>query len=337
MDLFYAFNDTYAGLAGISIFSILKNKKESDELTFHIVNSGISDNNITKIKDTIAEFNQEVRIYDMPKFEQSVNNGINIGRWNINVFSKLFVGSILPLDVHKIISIDCDTVVNGSLSDLWEIDMKEVVVAGVNECMSPGYRINLGKQESDYYFNSGLLVLNVDALRIEKYEEKFWQYIENYGSSLKYLDQDVINAVIPQGKMKLLHPKYNAITPIFCLEYDEFMKIRDSKKYYSEKEFYEAKKDPIIIHFTTFFLNSLRPWFNGSEHPKVDVFLSYKAQSLWVDMPLWNDNRTFQEKVKAKILSILPLSIVTVVAAYLHGTVVPNRNFKKMNAIKQPK
>ncbi len=330
MDIFYAFNDAYAAMAGISIFSLLKNNYDNDKIVFHIVDSGIGQNNKVKIENTILEYGQEVKFYKMPNFEQITEKKIDAKRWNINVFSKLFVGSILPDNVEKVICIDCDTVIVDSLHELWNTDLSNKVIGGVIECISTLYKTNLEKKSDDYYFNSGLVIFNVEELRKEKYEDLFWKCMQKYGSSLAYLDQDVINATIPQDKMYLLHPRYNAITPMFCLDYSDFMKIRRSETYYSEKEFKEAKNNPCIIHYTTFFMNELRPWFENSKHPKVEEFIKYKKMSLWRDEDLWKDNRAITKKIKAKIIKILPMFIMKRIASYLHGIVVPKKNKKKM-------
>lgn len=330
MDIFYSFNDAYAMMAGISILSLLENSNADDNIIFHIVDSGISKDNLSNLTNIIEGHHQRVNFYNMPDFEQLTGKRISTGRWNINVFSKLFVGSILPENVNKVICIDCDTVITHSLKELWNVDLKQKTVAGVIECMSPLYRLNLGKKAEDFYFNSGVVVFNVDKLRKEHYEDLFWECMQKYGSSLAYLDQDVINAVIPQSQMLSLHPKFNAITPFFVLDYRDFMEIRGARKYYSEKEYEQAKKDPYIIHFTTFFLVNLRPWFEESDHPKVDMFLKYKDISPWNLEPLWQDKRTRKNRMKMVLVQMCPLSIIKKISSYLHGTVVPKRNAKSM-------
>ena len=333
MDIFYAFNDAYAALAGISIYSLLENNKDCDSIRFYIVDSGISKINRDKIQDLIEDKGREITFFEMPSFSGILGEDVDTGRWNINVYSKLFVGSILPDDVHKVISIDCDTVIVRSLKELWDTDISAAIVAGVNEAMSKYYRRYLGKEDKDYYLNSGLLVFNLDALRNEKYEERFLECMKKYGNSLAYLDQDAINAVVPNNRMVIVPPKFNAITPIFCCSYKELIKTRWASMYYTENEFNEAKAKPHIIHFTTFFMNDLRPWFEGSQHPKLEEFLKYKNTSPWKDEPFWKDKREGKAKAKGKIIKALPRGLQCEISSILHGVVVPKKNKKKMNQL----
>lgn len=331
MDFFYAFNDAYAALAGISIYSILENNKDCDSIRFYIVDSGISEKNRNKLQKLVKDNNHEIKFYDMPDFKYIIGECANYGRWDINVYSKLFVGSILPEDVKKVISVDCDTVIIRSLSELWNIELSSAIVAGVNEAMSKYYRRYLGKEDKDYYLNSGLLMLNVDAIRKEEYEKKFLNFMKKYGNRLAYLDQDAINAVVPQNKMIVVSPKFNAITPIFCCSYKELIKLRRASTYYTEAEFKEAKINPYVVHFTTFFMNDLRPWFEYSCHPKLDVFLKYKNASPWKNEPLWKDKRRGTAKVRGKLIKIMPRWLQCHISSVLHGVVLPKSNKKKMD------
>ena len=330
MDFFYAFNDVYAPLAGISIFSILENNKSCKSIRFFIVDNGISEKNRNKIENIINAKGRKVSFYEMPNLTGVLGEQVDIGRWNINVYSKLFVGSILPQDVHKVISIDCDTVVVKSIEDLWDTNISKYLVAGVNEPMSKYYRRYLGKNDSDYYLNSGLLMFNVDAIRKEQFEKVIQIGMKKYGGNLQYLDQDLINAIVPQNRIFALSPKFNAITPIFCCEYGELLKVRRVSNYYSKKEFLEAKHTPSIIHFTTFFMNDLRPWFEGSNHPKLGEYMRYKMSSPWSDEKPWKDKRKGTAKLKASLISWLPRFAKCQISSVLHGVVVPKRNLRKI-------
>lgn len=330
MDIFYAFNDAYAALAGISIYSLLENNKNCESIRFFIVDSGISEVNRKKIQRMILDSGREITFYEMPSFREILGDDVDTGRWNINVYSKLFVGSLLPDDVHRVISIDCDTVIVGSLDELWNTDISKCIVAGVNEAMSKYYRRYLGKKDDDYYLNSGMLFFNLELIREKHFEEVFVSGMKKYGRSLPYLDQDLIDAVIPQDRICLLHPKFNAITPIFCCSYKELCKTRRATTYYPESMFIEAKEDARIIHYTTFFMNNLRPWFEGSRHPKLNEFLEYKKQSPWYNEPLWKDKREKKDRIKSKVISILPKFISCSISSVLHGVIIPKRTYKRV-------
>lgn len=74
------------------------------------------------------------------------------------------------------------------------------VFGGMLECINDRYRRNVGKKDGDYYLNGGIVFLNLDEVRVGDYERKFTDYITKYGSSLAYLDQDVLNGVVEQEK-----------------------------------------------------------------------------------------------------------------------------------------
>ncbi len=331
MNIFYAFNEAYAVLAGISIYSLLVNNLDVDDIIIHVVDSGISEKNKKRIESIVKKYHRKVMFYNMPDFNAVFGGDIDAKRWNINVYSKLFARSILPQNVKKIISIDCDTVILKSLKELWEINLDGYIVAGVQEAFSTKYRANLNKRKNDYYFNSGVLVFNLEEIERSCMENSFKQYMKKYGSAIAYLDQDVVNAVPEQDKMLLLDLKYNVKSSDVCCSYKEMMKARKVTNYYSESEFEDAVNDPNIIHFTTFFMNDLRPWYEGSKHPKLNVFLEYKELSPWKNEPLWEDQRKGKTKIKGKIIMLLPRFLQCEISSILHGTLIPHKNKINMN------
>ena len=92
----------------------------------------------------------------------------------------------------------------------------------------------------------------------------------------------------------------------FYATYEQVEHIRRSKTFYSKKEFEEGKSDPAIIHFTTCFLDGLRPWINGNMHPWRNEFLKYKNLSPWKDEPLWNVESGLVTHWKLKLIRNLP-------------------------------
>ena len=57
-----------------------------------------------------------------------------------------------------------------------------------------------GQYHTELLKAGGIVFLNLDEVRVGNYERKFTDYITKYGSSLAYLDQDVLNGVVEQEK-----------------------------------------------------------------------------------------------------------------------------------------
>ena len=88
----------------------------------------------------IAGFGRTLTYLDHPDIEKRSATEINVGRWNISTFYRLFLPSMLPETVKKVLFIDCDTLVMQDLTPLWEMDMGDKWLYGVDDCRGAAKR-----------------------------------------------------------------------------------------------------------------------------------------------------------------------------------------------------
>lgn len=215
MDILYSSSDSYAFLTGISILSLLENNKECDTIHIHIMDNCISNINKNKLIEVARAYKRDISFVPMPDIKRLTGQEIDTRRWNISTFGRLYMASVLPETVHKVLNIDCDTIIIDSIEPLWNTDLTGKVFGGMLECINDRYRFNIGGKRGDYYLNGGIVFLNLDEVRVGGYEKRFTDYITKYGSSLAYLDQDVLNSVVEQEKKAKLPMRYNALSIYF--------------------------------------------------------------------------------------------------------------------------
>lgn len=332
MDILYSSSDSYAFLTGISILSLLENNKKCRDIHIYIMDNHITEDNRNKLIQVVEQYGRDIAFVPMPDMKKLTGQEIDTGRWNISTFGRLYMASALPETVHKVLNIDCDTIITDYLEPLWNTDMKGKVFGGMLECINDRYRRNVGMRNGDYYLNGGIVFMNLDEVRRGNYERRFTDYIMQYGSTLAYLDQDVLNGVVEQEKKIRLPMRYNMLSIYFYATYEQVLKIRRSPKkdFYPEEEYAEAVKYPGLVHFTTCFLDGLRPWIKGNRHPYRQMFLEYKGMSPWRDVPLQEDNRTGTIKLRTEIIRKAPRFALCEAASVLHGVVIPEINYQKM-------
>ena len=331
MDILYSSSDSYAFLTGISILSLLENNKVCDSIHIYIMDNHISEENKEKLYSVVNRYGRQLSFVAMPDMKELTGQEIDTRRWNISTFGRLYMAGVLPQTVHKVLNIDCDTIIVDSIEPLWNMDMTGKVFGGMLECINDRYRRNIGKNNGDYYMNGGIIFLNLDDVRAGDYERKFTEYITKYGSSLAYLDQDVLNGVVEQDKKLILPMRYNVLSIYYYATYEQVRKIRRSKTaFYSKDEYNQAVKNPGLVHFTTCFLDGLRPWIKGNRHPYLSQFLAYKRMSPWKDMPLQEDQRSSLVKFRTNLIKKAPRTALCEVASILHGIVIPEKNYRQM-------
>lgn len=331
MDILYSSSDSYAFLTGISILSLLENNKACYSIHIYIMDNHISQENKAKLTKVVNHYGRQLSFVVMPDMKELTGQEIDTRRWNISTFGRLYMAGVLPQTVHKVLNIDCDTIIVDSIEPLWDMDMTGKVFGGMLECINNRYRRNVGKYNGDYYMNGGIVFLNLDEVRTGDYERKFTDYIIKYGSSLAYLDQDVLNGVVEQDKMLVLPMRYNVLSIYYYATYEQVQRIRRSKNaFYSKDEYNQAVKNPGLVHFTTCFLDGLRPWIQGNQHPYLKQFLAYKEISPWKDIPLQEDQRSSLIKLRTNLIKKAPRTVVCEVASILHGIVIPEKNYRQI-------
>ncbi|MBR4486108.1 hypothetical protein IKS57_01895, partial [bacterium] len=145
--------------------------------------------------------------------------------------------------------IDTDTIINGNIEELWNIDLKDNVIAGVHEGGEWNKHLNTYGM-NDTYINSGVLLMNLKAIREEKLDDSMI-YLLNH-NHYWFPDQDVINLVC-RNRVYQLENIYNST---------ETTGFRDDAK---------------IIHY----IRGNKGWIKSS--PRSDIWYKYHYEMLGGD------------------------------------------------------
>ena len=121
-------------------------------------------------------------------------------RWSYMALMKLALTKLLP-DEDRVLWLDCDTIVDDDISDLFETDMGNNWFAGVREYCKCVDGVD--------YINAGVLMINLAQLRADKADDALIDLVNT--KPLELPDQDAINQ-FSQGKMVFLASDYNVCT-----------------------------------------------------------------------------------------------------------------------------
>lgn len=331
MNVAYSTSDLYSELAATSIASLLENSKDVDEIHVYVIDIGISEKHKKDLQGLVAAYGRNLEFLEDLNVEDIVQTKINVGRWHISTFSRLFLLHVLPKTLHKIIYIDCDMIIRHSLKDLWEMDMDGTWCMSADDCRGKMYRKDIGIPAASIYTNNGLMVIDLEAWRENDVESKFIDFINEYHGDITYMDQGVLNGVFqPLSKVKLLPISYNAQTVCYDLGYDGLQACRKPVWAYTKEAFNQGIADPTVVHFTTCFMSGTRPWFKEDRHPYRDEFLRFRSLTAWKDEPLWEDKTPVKKKLMTKISQRLPRPMVYGIIRVVHVWAYPvARTLKK--------
>lgn len=122
------------------------------------------------------------------------------------MYYRLLTPQLLPGDVHRVLYLDPDTLVINPLRPLWETDLGGCIYAaashkGKTELVAGINQVRLGTESK--YFNSGVLLIDLDAARREVVPEEIFAYVERHARELVLPDQDVLNALYGERTLEL--------------------------------------------------------------------------------------------------------------------------------------
>ena len=157
-----------------------------------------------------------------------------INPWSYMTMMRCALATMLPRE-RKVLWLDCDTIVDQDITDLFSLDMRGLFYAAVNE---PKKSIDIFR-----YVNAGVLLCDLDNLRTVDKETELMELLNNV--QLTFPDQEAIN-LLCQGRIRLLDSEYNAsIWTPKCLRPRIFhyagIKDEDMKRQWAYKKYENIK------------------------------------------------------------------------------------------------
>lgn len=318
MNIFYTCDDKFVCFAGISMVSICENNRDMDVIDFYLLGDNISDNNKQALSGLLIPYGRTISVIDVPQLD--VPRELCNQRWPRSAYTRLFSGTLLPNTVKTALYLDCDTIIVGSLKELDIINSK-YAVCGVKDCISGYYKENIGLEKDTLYINAGVLLMNLTELRKMDMNKSISDFFNAYSKTMFFADQDVLNGIF-KGNVGVLEPKYDMMTIHYSLSYKELIKIRRPSNYYSKEELEKAKKNPSIVHFTTFMTN-IRPWIEGADHPYTKDFEKYMAMTPWRNMEKQARTKHMKDKRIMAYILLAPKFLAYPILGFLHSVVRP--------------
>lgn len=268
LNILYSTDEFYSQHAATSIHSLLNTNKDFKKINIYLIDDSINKESKEKLQALVNSFeNAEIIFYPFEKLKNNIPGNDKSGFAKVG-YARLFISQVCPKE--KIIYIDCDTVINTSLRELWEFDLEGKILGGVQDNPALYALEKVGLSRKDRYINSGVLLIDLKKWGEFETEKKISAFIDRYGGFVTHHDQGIINGVL-KGNIKILPPKFNTMSQFFDTKANEIKSLYDIENYYSQYELDEAVENPVIIHYITKFYN--RPWFRSCTHPLKDLYI----------------------------------------------------------------
>lgn len=254
-----SFDQGYVTPFYVLLTSILRHNVPTN-VALHVIATGLSESELRRIEEFVVQQGAAIQFYslgdaDVSKFVLPDDTYLSVA-----IYYRLFFPFLVPDGVKRLLYIDTDTLVVGNLQPAFELNLGSYPVGAVTDTDMP-VRSDLGIESVADYFNSGVLLIDIQRWKEQQISEKALAIIQEQPERIKgYPDQDALNMVLQHNWYKL-PSSYNLMR----------LYVPNEVPRRRFKEFLSAQ---YIIHY-----NGKKPWYNNCEHRLRHVFQEYQRLS----------------------------------------------------------
>lgn len=250
VNLVYMSDSKYLPYMMTSLHSAILNKKSRTVYHVHVIAKDFSKADKEKLKQ-MEQKGVSVSISDTIEPNLDISH---LGRFTSfkTTLQKLFIVNYLK-GVDKVLYLDADTLVQKDLAEVFNTDIENKYVAAVKDGLMyqfPEHIEELGLVWRNFYFNSGVMLLNLKEMRSNDVLRHFITYFNTHSEI--FGDQDILNVVFGEKVIPLSY-LYNVNSTFFEEKDATFLSsFFDEPVFQTPQEVY---KNAAILHFA-----GHKPW-----------------------------------------------------------------------------
>jgi len=158
------------------------------------------------------------RLIPIQAEDVGLENAPTTDRYPREIYYRIFAAKYLPDTLDRVLYLDPDLIVNGSIEPLYHLSMEDYYFAAashIGEFMHKVNELRLDLEEDSPYINSGVMLMNLDRLRREQNFEDVFRFIEAHRKKLILPDQDIISSLYGSRIYALDSFRYNMTERLF--------------------------------------------------------------------------------------------------------------------------
>lgn len=211
--IFFAVDDGYIPFLAVALRSLIDNSSKDNFYLIKVLHTNINDDN----KKSILKYEQDnvdIEFVDLNYYVAKIKDKLYTrDYYSKTTYFRLFIPNLYP-QYDKVLYLDSDIVILDDIAKLYNIDLGDNLVGGAPDdviqkikVFSEYAEIVVGVKDYRKYFNAGVLLMNLDAMRKFKFQEKFLYLLDKITFAVAQ-DQDYLNLMC-KGRVKLFDRTWN--------------------------------------------------------------------------------------------------------------------------------
>ena len=286
-----AADDAYAMPLAVTLTSATRHLSVGRELQVFLLDGGISESSWMALKETLVD--EPIELTVIRPDDGPVRDLMTSHHISTTAYFRLLAAELLPDEIKRVIYLDSDLLICDDLNQLWNVPLDDNLCLAVPDIAcpfvdakrgSPNFQRSspymattcpirnwrqLGLNGASYYFNSGLMVMDLDRWRREGMADRLVRCLHDNSKYIWCWDQYALNVELA-GRWKRLPMRWNQGGHTF--EYPTMDSVP------VEREEFEAMRDrPAVIHYTTEF----KPWHFHAFDNRDQMFFDALDRTAW--------------------------------------------------------
>lgn len=268
-------DSNYVRHCAVTLVSLLTNNPD-DKFTIHIIAGDLSPQQQAQLTQLCERYGSKVCFYaPIPQLLEGFTIRKFSKRISMATYYRCILSEIIPDTVDRLLYLDCDIVVRGSIADFWNTDIEGVGVAAVEDvgcAEEERYRVLCYPMKYSY-FNAGVLLINLKYWREHDLARECVRYFHEHPERILFNDQDLLNSLLYDKKV-LVDLRWNV--------QDGFYRRPSALTQAWRDKFARVLREPVILHYT-----NRKPWEYDSQHPLREEYARYLDLTPWAGSRPW--------------------------------------------------
>ena len=243
--LFFACDDNYVPFLAVTLTSIRETCDPNRHYVVRILQTGIQEESKQRLTAQFTAPNFSLEFVDVSPVLTEISDQLHTrDYYSKSTYYRLFIPELFP-QLDKALYLDCDIVLTGDVSRLYDTPLEDHLVAAVpdgavaaiapfREYVSKRLRVDPGK-----YFNAGVLLMNLEQMRRCDFTGVFLRLLKTVTFRVAQ-DQDYLN-VICRDRVHYLSPAWNTMPSGIPVEQPQLIHYNlDSKPWQRDDVAYGA-------------------------------------------------------------------------------------------------
>lgn len=211
--IFFASDKNYLPYLAVSIASLVDKSTANNQYEIYILTHDLTAEDILPLSRYKRD-NVNIQLVDVTEKIESIKDKVALRDYfTVSIYFRLFIPTLFP-QYKKGIYLDADITLNRDIAEMFNTDIGDNYLGAVlDEVIWSSddftyYARNALDLTEKQYFNSGVLIMNLEKFRNNNIEEDFYSWVSDFYFGTVAPDQDYLNCIC-KNKVKYLDAGWN--------------------------------------------------------------------------------------------------------------------------------